>query len=183
MNPTFLGQLMLFAGNFVPRGYVGCNGQLLSIAEYDTLYVLLGTTYGGDGVTTFGVPDLRGRAPQHFGQGLGLPSVALGQISGTETITLTSAQMPAHNHTLTATVTPSCSSTDDEDSTSPVNSYPRAFPGTNTYSTTQNGQTGQAGSFNIPLMPTGSGYPMDNTQPSLAMTFCMATEGIFPSQP
>lgn len=183
MDPSFLGQLMLFAGNFVPLNYVPCNGQLLQISEYDALFYLLGTTYGGDGQTTFGVPDLRGRAPQHFGNGLGLTPVTLGEISGTESNTLTSAQLPGHNHVLTATVTPACSSTDDEFSTTPGGNFLRRFPNVNTYSTTQDGESAQSAPFNIPLLPSGYGLPIDNTQPTLVLNFCMCTAGIFPSQP
>ena len=182
MEP-FVGQLMLFAGNFVPVGYLPCDGSLQPISEYQVLYMLLGTTYGGDGMNTFGLPDLRGRAPQHFGNGLGLQPVVLGQLNGSENNTITAGQMPGHNHTFTATVTPSCNSTDAENADTPVNDYPRRYTGVNTYSTTQNGQTGQSAPFNIPMSASGSSLPIENLQPSMAMTFCISSVGIYPSQP
>ena len=173
---------MLFAGNFAPVGYLPCDGRLVNIADNDALYMLLGTTYGGDGQVTFGLPDLRGRVPQHFGNGLGLRPVALGQMSGTEANTLTSAQMPAHSHTFGATVSPACNSTDEESSPSPIGCFLAKTSGTNSYSTTQNGQTGPS-SFTMQLSASGSGMPIDNIQPMLAMTYCIANSGIFPPQP
>lgn len=101
MEP-FLGQLALFGFDFAPRGWMFCDGQLLPIAQYSALFSLLGTTYGGDGRTTFGVPDLRGRAPIHFGHGAGLSNRILGAMSGAEVATLTVANLPAHSHPLHA---------------------------------------------------------------------------------
>jgi microcystin-dependent protein len=97
----YIGQLMLFAGNFAPRGWAFCHGQLLSIAQNSALFSLLGTTYGGDGQTTFGVPDLRGRAPIGMGQGPGLSNITQGEMAGAAAVTLTTAQMPAHSHPVT----------------------------------------------------------------------------------
>jgi microcystin-dependent protein len=97
----YIGQLMLFAGNFAPRGWAFCHGQLLSIAQNSALFSLLGTTYGGDGRTTFGLPDLRGRAPIGMGQGPGLSNITQGEMAGAAAVTLTTAQMPAHSHPVT----------------------------------------------------------------------------------
>src|SRR3954453_18765030 len=102
MSEPFIGEIKLFAGNFAPRGYALCNGQLLAISQNPALFSILGTTYGGNGQTTFGLPDLRGRVPMHAGQGPGLTPRSLGEQSGTETVTLLSTQMPAHSHSLTA---------------------------------------------------------------------------------
>src|SRR5947208_9160321 len=99
-SEPYLATVAMFAGNFAPRGWALCNGQIMSIAQNTALFSLLGTTYGGDGVTTFALPDLRGRAPVGQGQGPGLSNLSLGESSGTENITLISANMPIHNHTL-----------------------------------------------------------------------------------
>ena len=102
MAEPFIGQIIMFGGNFAIRGYALCNGQLLSIAQNTALFSLLGTTFGGDGRTTFGLPDLRGRVPVHMGQGPGLTNYSLGQSAGAEQVTLTVNQIPAHTHTATA---------------------------------------------------------------------------------
>ena len=98
MSEPFIGQIIIFAGNFAIRGYAMCNGQILPIAQNTALFSILGTTYGGNGQTTFALPDLRSRVPLHFGQGPGLSSYDLGQVGGTESVTITTNQMPAHFH-------------------------------------------------------------------------------------
>src|SRR5690348_13380835 len=98
MATPYIGEIRMFGGNFAPAGWAFCNGQLLPIAQNDALYTLLGTTYGGDGVNTFALPDLRGRAPVHFGQGSGLSNYVQGQQYGAEQVTLNVNQIPAHNH-------------------------------------------------------------------------------------
>src|SRR3978361_2054148 len=102
MSAPFIGEIKMFAGNFAPRNYAFCSGQLLSIAQNTALFSILGTTYGGNGQTTFGLPDMRSRSPLHWGQGPGLSSVSLGEVSGTESVTLTSGQLPVHTHALLA---------------------------------------------------------------------------------
>src|ERR1700710_1746158 len=97
---AFLATILLFAGNFAPSGWAFCNGQLLAIAQNQALFSLLGTTYGGNGIQTFGLPDLRGRVPIHFGQGPGLSSYSIGQSGGTENTTLLLNNLPQHNHAL-----------------------------------------------------------------------------------
>src|SRR3954465_13916452 len=98
MATPFIGQISLFGGNFAPRGWAFCKGQLLAISQNTALFSILGTTYGGNGQTTFALPDLRGRVPIHFGQGPGLSSYALGETGGAETTTLTVNELPAHTH-------------------------------------------------------------------------------------
>lgn len=98
MSEPFVGEIRMFAGNFAPRGWAFCDGQLLAVSQNDALFSLLGTAYGGDGRTTFGLPDCRGRIPIHAGQGPGLSSRRLGEKGGTETVTLTTNQIPAHTH-------------------------------------------------------------------------------------
>src|SRR6476619_6096122 len=100
MSEPFMAEIVLFAGNFAPRGWAFCHGQILSIAQNTALYALLGTTYGGDGQTTYALPDLRGRVPVGTGQGPGLLNINLGEMSGEPTHTLIITEMPAHNHTL-----------------------------------------------------------------------------------
>lgn len=180
----FIGQLMLFGGNFAPVGWLQCNGQLIAISENELLYTLLGTTYGGDGVTTFALPDLRGRVPIHTGTGPGLPTVYQGQMLGNESVTMTNATMPSHLHPANVTVTPGCNSTDDEESPTPVGNY-LTQRGANTYATSQNGQTGP-GTFGVvtsAIQPTGNNMPIPLSQPTLTMNYCIATEGIFPPHP
>src|SRR5215213_5859350 len=98
MADPYIGEIRMFAGNFAPRGWALCNGQLLSISQNTALFSLLGTMYGGNGQTTFALPDLRGRVPLHFGQGPGLSNYVEGEVGGTETVTLTTGEMPSHNH-------------------------------------------------------------------------------------
>src|SRR4051794_10683767 len=100
MSEPFIGEVIMFAGNFAPRGWALCQGQLLSIAQNTALFSILGTTYGGNGQTTFALPDLRGRVPLGQGQGPGLSSYVLGEVAGNENVTLISTQMPQHNHLL-----------------------------------------------------------------------------------
>lgn len=170
----FLGQIMLFAGNFPPAGWAFCDGQLLSIAANDALYSIIGTTYGGDGQNTFALPDLRGRVPINPGQGLGLSNRVIGQALGEESHTLTSNEMPQHTHLARAK---------DTAATSPS-------PTGNTWARTAATQpsygapTGAAGDTLSPtaLYPAGGNQPHENRQPSLSLNFCIAVEGIYPSR-
>src|SRR5882757_5801180 len=98
MSEPFIGEIKMFGGSFAPRNYAFCNGQLMSISQNSALFAILGTTYGGNGVQTFGLPDLRGRVPIHWGQGVGLSNYVQGQVGGVESVQLSSTQMPAHNH-------------------------------------------------------------------------------------
>lgn len=105
MSEPFVGEIRMFAGNFAPRGWALCDGQLLPVSQNDALFSLLGTIYGGDGRTTFAVPDMRGRLPVHYGSGPGLTPRPIGQRTGSETVTLTLNQIPSHTHTLQASTT------------------------------------------------------------------------------
>src|SRR6266496_5051174 len=106
MADPFLGEIRIFAGNFAPRGWAVCNGQLLAISQNTALFSLLGTTYGGDGRTTFGLPNLQGRAPMHQGQGPGLTPRTLGEQAGSQTVTLIANEMVSHNHAMVASTSP-----------------------------------------------------------------------------
>jgi microcystin-dependent protein len=165
MSEPFIGQIILVGFNFAPRGWAFCQGQLLSIAQNTALFSLLGTTYGGNGQTTFALPDLRGRVPIGFGQGPGLQNYVLGQTGGQETHTLISNEMPSHNHGLGA------NSNDAVDS-NPVNNFPAAQ---GAYANTANGQMS-------PTQLTGGSQPHNNLQPYLVLNYCIALVGIFPSR-
>jgi microcystin-dependent protein len=176
MEP-YLGQIMIFGGNFNPRGWQMCNGQLMSIAQNSALFAILGTTYGGDGVTTFALPNLQSRIPLHWGTGPGLSNYQIGEVTGTENVTLTQGQMPAHTHMVRAV-----SATGNQ--SSPSNCYlasgTDAISGDtlSNYSDATPDVTMNAGE----LTPAGSNIPFSVIQPVLAITFIIATEGIFPSR-
>ena len=172
MSDPFLGEIKLFAGNFAPRGYALCQGQLLSIAQNSALFSILGTTYGGNGVNTFALPDLRGRVPVQPGQGPGLSSYTLGEMAGVESTTLTSNNMPIHTHSLGAVAGPG-------NTNSPVSAFLAAgSPEANPYavgsaSTTLSTQA---------IGTAGGSQPFSLLQPYLCLNFIIALEGIFPSR-
>jgi microcystin-dependent protein len=173
MATPFIGQIITFGGNFAIRNYAFCNGQLLSIAQNTALFSILGTTYGGNGQTTFGLPNLQGRVGVHFGQGPGLSSYALGQVGGEESHTLINTEMPAHGHALNVTNAGGNSQT-------PVGTIlaTDAAGGTAGYSTAAaNGIMAPAA-----VAPSGGNQPHNNLQPYLALNFLIALQGIFPSR-
>ncbi len=168
MSEPFLAEIRIFAGNFAPRGWAFCDGQLLPIAQNTAVFSLLGTNYGGNGTTNFALPDLRGRVPVHVGQGPGLANVDLGQTGGIEAVTLTAGQMPAHNHILAATNGASTSSR-------PGGNVPS---GSGAYAAAGDGNT-----MNPAMVQnTGGSQPHENHQPYLGLSFIIALEGIFPSR-
>jgi microcystin-dependent protein len=168
MGQPYVGEIRLFAGNFAPLGWAFCDGSLLAIAENDVLFALIGTTYGGDGQVSFGLPDLRGRVPLHQGSGAGI-SVVIGELSGLETVQLSVAQIPAHTHALLADVQPGTHSraagrvmsASEED---------RYAPADGTLMST------------AAVTPTGGSQPHDNMMPYLAVNYIISLFGIFPTQ-
>ncbi len=177
MSQPFVGEIRMFAfgSRGAPNGWQACDGSLLSIAEYEVLYTLLGTTYGGDGQNTFAVPDLRGRLPLHQGTGPGLSTYVIGQQAGSETVTVISQQMPAHTHQAIAT---SAAATTGTPGTSVI---PGAVSGQTMYVTDTTGAT----PFNLSgqsLTQAGGSQPHENCMPTLTVQFCIAWAGIFPSQ-
>jgi microcystin-dependent protein len=171
MNESYIGQIMLFAGNFAPVGWALCNGQLLPVNQNQALFAVIGNRFGGDGVTQFALPDLRGRAPIHFGQGPNLQNYNFAQSGGVETVTLDATQMPAHNHSFGQ----ACSN-DSGGEENPANNYLGSVsPGI--YSKTSNAQLGGGNSSTA-----GGSLPHENRAPFLAMSYCIATMGIFPTR-
>ena len=168
----FLGEIMLFAGNFPPRGWAFCNGQVLAISQNDALYALIGTTYGGDGQSTFALPDLRSRVPIHMGQGPGLSNYIIGQKAGTESVSLTSNQLPQHSHAANA-ITIGTSS-------SPAGQFPSSDPGGNVAQYKTGAANAQMNA--LAISGSGGGQPHLNLQPLLVLNFCIALEGVFPSR-
>lgn len=174
-----LGEIRIFAGNFAPLGWHFCNGNLLSIAQYEALFVLVGTTYGGDGVNTFGVPNLQSRIAIGTGQGPGLTNIVLGQTGGTESVTMSVNQMPSHNHLGTANIAISALSTTDTQG-SPTGAI---FAGSAmTYSDLPADTNLKSETVTVTLGATGQGQPIDILQPYLALNYIICTQGIFPSR-
>ena len=182
MGTPTIGEIRMFGGTFEPRGFATCDGRLLSIAENTALFSILGTTYGGNGQTTFGVPDLRGRFPMHAGTGPGLSNRALGEAGGTESVTMATAQMPSHQHSYSANVTPAGRG-DAGSLDAPATAI---FAGS---ATDENyAPLASANGTMAPIVlagptgPTGGGQPVSVMQPMLAINFIIALEGIFPSR-
>ncbi len=180
MSTPYVSEIQIFAFNFAPRGWQLCNGQLLAISQNQALFSLLGTTYGGNGITTFALPDLRSRMPKHFGQGAGLGDYVHGQASGSENVTLLAIQIPSHTHTATTTAAMPCQSKAG-DNDSPVGIFPAAHESANIYSTANNANFG-APTVSTVVSPTGGNLPHSNMPPYLVLNFCIATQGIFPSR-
>jgi microcystin-dependent protein len=167
----FIGIIKLFAGNFAPRGWAFCQGQLLSIAQNTALFSILGTTYGGDGVTTFALPDLRSRVPAGCGQGSGLSYLDLGEMGGTESVTLLQTNMPAHSHTVAA-------SNQFSGSDHPGGNYLGA-------SATDNGFYDENANTNMApgmIGVSGGSQPFEIRNPFLGMNYIICMEGIYPSR-
>lgn len=175
MQP-YLGEIRLLPFNFAPVGWQNCDGSLLSIAEYDALYSLIGNTFGGDGQSTFAVPDLRGRLPVHRGTGQGLSLYVLGQMAGTETVALATANLPAHTHTVVATS--ALASTGAPSGTAELG----AISGDTMYTSDITGLTAHPAAANM-ISTVGGSQAHDNTMPTLAVRFCIALAGVYPSRP
>ena len=168
----FLGEIVMFGGNFAPRGWAMCDGQLLPIAQHTALFSILGTTYGGDGRTTFALPDLRGRVPVHAGTGPGLTNRRLGEKSGTETNTLLVDNLPSHSHTINAVI-------EDGNQSLPTGNLPA---GTKLLDTEYSDASGDTTMDATMVNNTGNGTGVDNMQPYLTVNYIIALVGTFPSR-
>lgn len=174
MATPYLGEIRLFAGNFAPQGWNLCDGTTLSIADNDALYAVIGTTYGGDGASTFRLPDLRSRVPVHMGTNAGVTYVQ-GQAAGTETVTLTIPQMPKHSHPVSGAGGTAIAS--------PANALSSALSSSQGGTTLYGTGTGNPTNL-LPASVTtaGGSQPHENLQPYVAATYIIAIAGIFPSQ-
>jgi len=172
MSQPFLGMIIIVPYNFSPRGWAFCNGQILSIAQNTALFSLLGTTYGGNGQTTFALPDLRGRFPNSSGQGPGLSNYSLGQQSGTETVTLTLNNLAAHTHTFA----PPC--LDGDAAFTIPTGHVLATTAANIYANPSGTDVMAGGNTGI----AGGSQPVPILNPYLTLNYCIALEGIFPSR-
>ncbi|MCO6457620.1 MAG: phage tail protein [Pirellulaceae bacterium] len=169
MSEPFLAEIRLWGFNFAPRGWAFCDGQLLQISQNTALFALVGSTFGGDGRSTFALPDLRGRAPVHPGQGPGLSARRWGEKGGDENVTLTEAQLPSHSHALQA-------SSDEAEDDAPAGHVPAASEDVPLFA-----EAGNLVNMNAAALGnSGGGEPHANLQPYLALNFCIALTGIFP---
>jgi microcystin-dependent protein len=177
MSTPYIGEIRMFGFGTrgAPNGWQACDGSLLPISEYDALFALIGTTYGGDGQVTFGVPDLRGRVPIHQGTGPGLSTYVIGQRAGTETVTVLPTQMPAHTHTAIATTGAATTGTPG------TSVIPGAVANQTMYATDITGGAPFTQAANA-VTQAGGSQPHENTMPTLTVQYCIATQGIFPSQ-
>lgn len=180
MSSPYMSQILMFSGNFAPKNYLMCNGQLLPINQYQALFALLGTTYGGNGTTNFGLPNLQSSIPVGWGQGLGLSFYNLGQVGGTPSVTLNQSTVPPHTHNFNASNSPSATT-----SPSVAGNIPGSPPASN-------GRFYATPPGNPPIQPTamgaaacsviGNNQAHTNLMPSLCITFAIATAGAFPSR-
>jgi microcystin-dependent protein len=175
MSNPFVGEIRIFAGNFAPTGWAFCNGQLMPISQNTALFSLLGTTYGGDGKSTFALPNLQGRAPMHPGQGAGLTERFLGEEGGSSTVNLLTSEIPAHTHAVSGRdvsgglPSPTSNVWGPLPGRTPPNTYSNAAPDT--------------AMAPLALGLAGGSQPHDNMSPFLTLTFIVALQGIFPQRP
>ncbi|MCF7751006.1 tail fiber protein [Bacillus subtilis subsp. subtilis] len=175
MSEFYIGEIRLLPYTFAPNGWLDCNGALVQISEYETLFNLIGTTYGGDGQSTFALPNLSGRIPVHQGAAASGRQYVPGQLAGTDTVTLTQAQMPAHTHAMLAT-SAAASSLDPTAAT-----VLGAISGDTMYTADIDGIDSRPLAPSM-LTPAGGAQGHDNTMPSLTLRYCISMYGIYPSQ-
>jgi microcystin-dependent protein len=174
MTTQFIAEIRMFAGNFAPAGWALCNGQILSIANYQVLYSIIGLTYGGDGMTTFALPNLQGRVPLHVGQGPGLSDRRLGEIAGEGSETILTSMLPSHSHDVFI-------GQNAGSSEGPANAVWAGTKGRRIGQAYNNDSLHAARMHGNAIGSNGGGAPHNNMQPFLAINFIIALEGIFPS--
>jgi microcystin-dependent protein len=178
MSQPYVGEIRALGFNFAPYGWAFCNGQLLDISQFETLYTLIGTTYGGNGTTNFAVPNLQGQVPMHWGNLAGFVTI-IGQAQGTTQVTLTQAQTPSHTHTIVAQLIPSGGVVERTQVPKSVSYLADSSPGAVYLDTTPSFNSQLAGNV---LSSVGGSLPHDNMQPYLAINFCISLFGIYPSR-
>jgi microcystin-dependent protein len=182
MSSPFIGEIRSFGFNFPPRGWATCSGQLLSIASNTALFSLLGTQYGGNGIQTFGLPDLRGRVAINQGQGPGLPNYVIGEMAGSPTTTLLTTNMPAHTHVVTGSAAQPCNSGAGP-ADNPTGAIPAGSASHEDFAAAASATGAMAPApVTATAQPAGGGQPFDNMPPYLVVNMCIATTGIFPSR-
>lgn len=183
-DDRFVAEIIMVPFNFTPTGgYAPCNGQLLAISQNTALFSLLGTTYGGDGMNTFALPDLQGRVPMGEGQGAGMTQRNLGEQGGEETVTLLTSEMPIHTHSLLRRPLALLAGTANNTHT-PLGNYPGVAASQPLYSATPNSaNVGSPLKSSLQAGPAGGSIPVNNIQPSLTIRFLIATQGVFPQRP
>lgn len=179
MSDPFIGEIMMVGFTYPPRGWAFCDGQIMSIAQNTALFTLLGTMYGGNGQTTFALPDLRGRVPIHSGTGPGLSPYSQGQQGGAENVTLNVTQIPAHDHAAAGTAS---AVNGAGNSKTPAGNTWASLSRENAYSNATADQTMAANNVAVTVNSAGGSQPHTNVQPYLAIHFCIALQGIYPSQ-
>ncbi|MBC8001051.1 MAG: phage tail protein [Opitutaceae bacterium] len=174
MADPFVAEIRIFPFNFAPKGWAFCDGQILPISQNTALFSLLGTTYGGNGQSTFALPNLQGSAPMHPGQGPGLSLHDLGEKSGSETVTLLVSEIPAHSHTMMASLQPG-----EDPTPGPTEALGRSV-GASLYQTTTTPVVPMSANA---VGPAGGAQPHNNMMPYLTLNFCIALQGVFPPRP
>jgi microcystin-dependent protein len=183
MTQPYVGEIRMFGGNFAPSNWAFCNGQTMAISQFNTLFALIGTTYGGNGQTTFNLPNLQGQLGVGMGQGGGLSNYVLGQVGGAETVTLTTTQMAAHNHSLNASKTTATFAYPNSPTANLTGAAPTSPVAAAALYTNPGSPSPQIGNLDPRTVGTSGGSaPHPNMMPSLCVSFIISLYGIFPSQ-
>lgn len=179
MSQAYIGEIRCFGFNFAPLDWALCNGQPMAISQNTALFSVIGTNFGGNGTTTFNLPNLQGQIPMHWGTTAGLPTTAIGQVQGVPNVTLTTQQIPSHTHTATVTQAAQATQRTAAPNANATSFLAQSEPPDHAWQTTPTPNTPFAPNA---ISPTGTSLPHDNMQPYLTMNFCISLYGIFPSK-